>query len=300
MDSRVNRLDWSHIRTFVAVAETGSLTAAAKLLGQSQPTVGRHIKSAEMALGMELFTRGIGGLMLTEAGLSLLKPAQDMAAASAQLESLAVGRDTRLSGTVRITASVVVSHYLLPSIIAEIRAQEPGIEIELFPSDVTENLIFREADIAVRMYRPKQLDIIAKHICDQPMALYATPGLLEGSAFPQSLEDLASLPFVGFDRSDMIIRIMRDLGYRVDRHFFGVRCDDQATYWELVCAGCGVGAIQTAIGDKEPRVERLNFQPELPSLPVWLAAPEALRKNTRIKRVWDLLIERLNSTAATW
>ena len=289
MNTLINPLDWTYVRTFLVVADTGSLTAAATKLGQSQPTVGRHVKAAEAALGVELFTRGTSGLTLTEVGLSLVEPAREMAAASARLENLAAGGDARLRGTVRITASVVVSHHLLPPIIAEIRAEEPDIEIELVPSDTTENLIFREADIAVRMYRPTQLDIVAKHVADHPIALYASSGLLKKYGQPHHIDALRSLPFVGFDTSDMIIRAMRGVGFQVDRHFFGVRCDNQAAYWQLVCAGCGVGAMQTAIGDAEPRVEELDFQPELPALPIWLAAPEALRKSKRIKRVWDML-----------
>lgn len=293
MNTSLNTLDWTYIRTFVAVAETGSLTAAAQKTGLSQPTVGRHIRAAEAALGAELFTRGADGLTLTGTGLALLEPAREMAAASARLETLAAGRDTRLSGTVRIAASIVVSHYLLPPIVAAIRAREPEIEIELLPSDASENLIFREADIAIRMYRPEQLDLVTRHILDQPVALYAAPSLLAAHGAPQTEDALMALPFVGFDRSDLIIRTLRNLGHQVDRSFFGVRCDNQAAYWELVCAGCGIGAMQTVIGDRDPRVERLALQPGLPPLPIWLAAPEALRKSPRIRRVWDLLVEGL-------
>lgn len=294
-ENRINQLDWSYVRSFVAVAQTGSLTAAAKKTGQSQPTVGRHVKAAEAALGVELFTRGVGGLALTEIGRSLLEPAQEMAAASARLQTLAAGGDTRLSGTVRLTASAVVSHYVLPPIIAKLRVLEPAIEIELVPSDLSENLLFRDADIAVRMYRPTQLDIVTKHISDQPIALYAARTLLQQVGQPTDWQQVSSLPFVGYDQSDLIIQAMGSLGLDVDRHFFAVRCDEQATHWELVCAGCGVGAMQTVIADADARVARLAFQPALPSLPMWLAAPQAMRSNTRLQRVWDFLLEELAS-----
>jgi len=284
-------LDWTYVRAFLAVAETGSLSAAARALGQSQPTLGRHIKAAEAALGATLFVREPDGLRLTEIGGMLLGPAREMAAASARLETLAAGRDMRVSGTVRITASVVVSHYLLPRIIAELRDAEPDIEVELVPSDTTENLIFREADIAIRMFRPTQLDIVTRKIGDSPMALYATGDLLSRFGQPANFEELRRLPFVGFDRSDMILRQFRDWGLDVTKAFFGVRCDDQAAYWKLVCAGCGVGGMQTVIGDAEPGVHRLDFQPELPPLPLWLAAHEAMHKTPRVKRVWDFLVD---------
>jgi DNA-binding transcriptional LysR family regulator len=295
MASHRSSLDWSHVRAFLAVAETGSLSAAARALGQSQPTLGRHIKAAEAALGATLFVREPGGLRLTEIGSMLLGPAREMAAASARVETIAAGRDISLSGTVRITASVVVSHYLLPGIVAELRAAEPDIEVELVPSDTTENLIFREADIAIRMFRPTQLDIVSRKIADSPMALYASADLLSRYEQPATLADLRRLPFVGFDRSDTILRLARGWGLDVDRHFFGVRCDDQAAYWKLVCAGCGVGGMQTVIAESEPRVRRLDIQPDLPPLPVWLAAHEAMHKTPRVKRVWDVLADALSA-----
>src|SRR6056297_1970314 len=260
-------LDWTHVRAFLAVAETGSLSAAARALGQSQPTLGRHIKAAEAALGATLFVREAGGLRLTEIGSLLLGPAQEMAAASARLETLAAGRDMRVSGTVRITASVVVSHYLLPRIIADLRDEEPEIEIELVPSDTTENLIFREADIAIRMFRPTQMDVVTRKIGDTPMALYASEQLLSRFGQPEDFEDLRRLPVVG------------------------VRCDDQAAYWRLVCAGCGVGGMQSVIGDAEPMVRRLDVQPGLPALPLWLAAQDTMHKTPRVRRVWDFLVD---------
>ncbi len=286
-------MDWSHIRAFLAVAETGSLTQAARRLGQSQPTLGRHIKAAEKAIGVELFTRAPGGLELTEAGRMLVAPAQDMAAASARLMTIAAGRDMQLSGTVRITASVIVSSFILPPILAELRAAEPQIEIELAPSDTTENLIFREADIAIRMYRPTQLDVVTRKVTESPLSLYANKDLLRRVGQPASLKDLEAMPFVGFDRSDLILRHMRGLGFDIDRHFFGMRCDDQVAFWQLIVAGCGVGAMQQVIGDREPLVERLAVQPPLPPLPVWLAAHEALHRTPRVKRVWDHLVQAL-------
>lgn len=292
MDQSANTLDWTYIRAFLTVAETGSLSAAARALGQSQPTLGRHIKAAEASLGAALFIREAGGLRLTDVGASLLAPAREMAAASARLGMLAAGRDQQLSGTVRITASVVVSHAILPPILADLRLAEPDIALELVPSDTSENLLFREADIALRMFQPTQLDVVTRKIADQPIALYAAHEVLARFGQPRNLEDLKHMPFVGFDRDDQILRAMRGFGFDVSRDFFGVRCDDQAVFWQLVCAGCGVGAMQAVIGDAEPRVQRLNVQPDLPALPVWLAAHEALHKTPRVKRVWDFLAER--------
>ena len=293
MGCRLEKLDWAHVPAFLAVAETGSLSAAARRIGQSQPTIGRHIKAIERDLGATLFVREASGLKLSAAGRLLLEPAQHMAAAAARLTTLAAGQDARPSGTVRMTASVVVSHEILPPIIARLRLAEPDIDIELVPSDTSENLLFREADLAIRMFRPTQLDVVTCKIADQPIALYGAHDVIARHGQPRSMEDLKRFPFVGFDRSDLILRHMRALGFDISRTFFAVRCDDQAAFWKLVCAGCGIGAMQCVIGEAEPRVQRLTVQPELPPLPVWLAAHEALYQTPRVRRVWDFLAAEL-------
>jgi DNA-binding transcriptional LysR family regulator len=294
MDKNVNALDWTLLQSFSAVVETGSLSGAARKLGQSQPTIGRHVKQLELALGVDLFTRAPRGLVPTVAGLEIADMTRDMQSAATRLRLIADGKAGNLSGTVRITASVVTSHFILPRIVANMRQAMPEIQIDLVPSDTTENLIFREADIAVRMYRPTQLDVITKHICDQPMAVYAAKSYLDRIGRPETLEDAARLDFVGFDKSDLIIRLMTDFGLKATRDFFAVRCDQQAVHWELVRAGCGLGGAQTIIGDADPTMERiLEEQMQLPTLPIWLTAPQALHSNPRIRAVWDYLSEAL-------
>jgi len=210
MNERGAELDWTHLHSFAAVAREGSLSAAARKLNQSQPTIGRHVKALEQTLGVELFTRVARGLELTRAGQEILAHARGMEDAAARLRLAAEGRASDLRGTVRITASLVVSHYILPQIIADIRAAEPEIQIELVPSDTTENLIFREADIAVRMYRPTQLDVITRHIADHPIALYAAKSYLDRAGRPQEPAGILDLDFIGFDKNDLIIRVMRE------------------------------------------------------------------------------------------
>ncbi|MGY3670929.1 LysR family transcriptional regulator (plasmid) [Marinovum sp. KMM 9989] len=294
MDKSVNSLDWTLLQSFSAVVEAGSLSGAARTLGQSQPTIGRHVKQLELTLGVDLFTRAPRGLVPTVAGLEIADMTRDMQSAATRLRLIADGKAGTLSGTVRITASVVTSHFILPRIVAQMRQALPHIQIDLVPSDTTENLIFREADIAVRMYRPTHLDVITKHICDQPMAIYAAKSYLDRMGRPKTLEDAARLDFVGFDKSDLIIRAMTALGLNATRDFFAVRCDQQAVHWELVRAGCGLGGAQTCIGDADPTMERvLERRMQLQPLPIWLTAPQALHSNPRIRAVWDHLSEAL-------
>ncbi len=290
MDRRRPDLDWSLVQSFLAVAETGSLSAAARALGLSQPTLGRKVREIEASLGTELFQRHAKGLALTETGQVMLAPAQAMREAAGRLALVAAGEDRGLSGPVRITASVVVSHFLLPGLLARLRRAEPGIEIDLVASNSSENLLFREADIAVRMYRPGQLDVVTRHVADLKMGLYCSPTYLERVGRPTTLQDLLALDWVGFDRNEMIIRGMAEAGWNVNRAFFKLRTDDQAAYWQLVRAGGGVGIMQQAIGEPDACVERVMPNLPLPLLPVWLTAHEEVRRVPRVARVWDALV----------
>ena len=287
-------LDWSLINSFLAVAELGSLSAAARHLGISQPTLGRHIQQAEAALQTSLFTRQPRGLALTTTGEALLPAAQEMRAAALRLSLTAAAKSDHFAGTVRITASRIVSHHILPPILARLRQEEPLIQIDLVPTDTTENLLFREADIALRMYRPTQLDVIARHVTNLPMTLYAARDYLIRRGHPTTRDTLLAHDFVGMDRSDLIIRMMAGLGVPVGRDYFPVRCDDQLVYWNLVRGGCGIGGMQRLIGDADPSVEPLDIV-QLPSLPLWLAAAPALRNTPRLRRVWDFLATTLES-----
>ena len=285
----MENIDWTLYRSFLTVAETGSLSAAARALGLSQPTLGRHIAELESALQVSLLVRVLRGYEVTGAGAAMLPAARAMRDAAAQLALIAAGREQGLSGAVRLTASRVVSHFLLPPMLAQLRHQEPGIEIELVPSDSTENLSFREADIALRMYRPTQPEVVMRHLGDLAMGLYGAKSYLDRNGRPDTLEAFMAMDFIGFDKSDLALRMMASMGLHKRREDFPVRCDDQVVYWNLVRAGCGLGGAQCLIGDADPLVERIAAFIPLPALPVWLVAPEALRQNPRIRRVMEHL-----------
>ncbi|WP_322894039.1 MULTISPECIES: LysR family transcriptional regulator [unclassified Yoonia] len=282
-------LDWSLVQAFLAVAETGSLSGAARHLGTSQPTLGRQIKQIEAQLGAELFHRQPRGLALTDIGAALIQPATAMRDAVQRIALTTAGRQASLAGNVRITASVSTSALHLPAIIAQIRRLEPQIAIDLVPSDDSRNLLYREADIAVRMYRPTQIDLITQHLGDIKLAMFAAETYIAERGMPQSAADLMQHDFVGFDASPDIIDGFRAAGITVDRDFFKTRCDDNIAYWELVRAGCGIGFAQAGVGRADSLVRELNLGFPLPVLPVWLTAHEAMRQTPRIRRVWDLL-----------
>ncbi|MCF6272206.1 MAG: LysR family transcriptional regulator [Rhodobacteraceae bacterium] len=286
---KLQNLDWALLQAFTAVAGAGSLSAAARQLGHSQPTLGRQIRACEAALGSSLFTRQPRGLVLNEAGLALYPAAKEMQEAARRLSLIAAGQSQSLKGTVRITAPKAFSHYCLPPILIAIRRAEPDIQLELVPTDSTENLLFREADIAIRMYRPTQEGVIAQKLGEIKTALFAHESYLARRGTPRDFADITRHDMVGFDRKTLIIDAMKALGIIRQREDFPLRCDDQATYWELVKAGGGIGAIQFRLG--QAAAGMVQVLPDLPleNLPVWLVAAKALRQTPRIRRVYDLL-----------
>ncbi len=292
----MEQFDWSLVRCFLAVADKGSFSAAAKVLNISQPTIGRKIQQLENQLGVQLFQRETHGQSLTEQAGSLIANARLMKEAAARISMAADGQTESLSGVVRITASVIVSHYMLPSILAGIRRAEPEIELELSPSDSTENLLFREADIAVRMYRPTQLDVIARKVGKQSFGMFATKDYLNDRGRPETIEELLAHELIGFDRSEDLIAGMNAQGFPANRSSFGIRCDNQTVYRELIGAGCGIGVSALGIVDFDPNVERVLTWLEIPELPIWLTAHAALKSSPRIRRVYDLLADGLRQS----
>ena len=287
------QFDWTQLQTFLAVASAGSLSAAARALGGSQPTMGRHVAVLEAELGVRLFERTASGLELTPTGIELLEHAQPMAQAANRLALVAEGRATAIAGTIRITASDIVATYILPEILTALRVEEPEIEVELVASDRTENLLQREADIAVRMYRPTQSDVFARRLDDLEIGMFASHDYLAKHGTPQNIEDMADHDVVGYDRGEQIIDGFRAAGLQVDRRFFPFRTDNQIVAWAMVTAGYGIGFNQLKVGAREARVKRLLSHVDLGALPVWLVAHSELKTSRRVRRVFDFLAENL-------
>ncbi|EPX77503.1 LysR family transcriptional regulator [Litoreibacter arenae] len=290
---RINRLDWTLIQAFLAVSAEGSLSGAARALGVSQPTLGRQVKAMEEQLGIALFFRQPKGLSLTAEGEALLPHATAMANAASGLATVAAGHDNSLSGTVRITASEFTAMYSLPPVLAQLRMQHPDIHIELNPTDLSENLLFREADIAVRMYRPTQLEVITKKIGVMKLGFFAARSYLERRGRPSSINELMSHDLLGYDRSERFIRGAAKLGWQLSRDDFAFRCDAQNIHCEMIRAGAGIGIMACTLTDRFPEVESVLPDFPVPGLEIWLTTHEALRHTPRVAAVWKGLEEGL-------
>jgi DNA-binding transcriptional LysR family regulator len=292
-------LDWNLIRSFVAVAEAGSLSGAARQLAASQPTLGRHVAELERALGVTLFRRGRKGYELTEAGAALMERGRAVGEHAAAFSRLALGATERIAGTVRIAASEVVAAYVLPPITARLGIEEPGIEVEIVASNQVENLLRRDADLAVRMVRPAQSELIARKIADLPLTACAATSYLERKGRPERPEELLDgHDLVGLDRADDLIRGFAAAGIVLGRHAFRLRTDNQIVLWEAVRMGNGIGFAQTPLVAREPLVEAILPGLGIPVLPMWLAMHRDVRTSARIRRVADFLHDELKRYAS--
>ena len=284
---------WDELRTFIEVAHDGSLTGAARRLGLTQPTVGRHIDALEAALGVTLFTRSPRGLTATPAALALLPHADVMASAAATLVRTASAEAAPDRGTVRVTASEVMGCEVLPAILATFRAAHPGIAVELTLTNRTEDLARRDADIAVRMLRPTQRGLVARRIGSSPIALYAHRDYLARFGTPRVLADLSGHAFIGFDRDNRSFRAAGDFARRLKREDFAFRCDSDVAQLAALRAGVGIGGCQENIARRTP-----ELVPVLPNaiqfaLEVWLAMHKETRATRRVRLLFDHLAEGL-------
>ena len=293
MDWRSVRFDWNRARAFLVTAEEGSLSAAARALGMAQPTLGRQVAALEEELGVVLFERVGRGLTLTPGGLELLEDVRAMGDAAGRMSLTAGGQATSIEGAISITASEIYSAHLLPPVVGRLRREAPGIEVEIVASNLTVDLRRREADIAIRNFRPTEPDLVARRIRDDRARLYASEAYLDRIGWPRSPADLSRADFIGFDTTDRMLRGLNDLGLSLTRHNFPVLTGSHLVHWELVKAGIGIGVVPESLGDETAGVRQVL--PELAPLvfPIWLTSHRELRTSRRVRLVFDMLAEAL-------
>ena len=284
---------WNLYLTFIEIVRDGSLSAAARRLGLTQPTAGRHVDALEQSLGVTLFTRSQRGLLPTQAALELLPHANAMAAAEAALRRAASGEAADVRGTVRLTASQVMSAEILPSILAGFCALHPRIDIEVSVSNTVQDLARRDADIAIRTARPTQNAIVAKRVGSLRIGLFAHKTYLAVRGTPQRLEDLARHRLIGFDRDATSFRAVAGSGSKLGRKDFGFRTDDDAVQIAAIRLGLGIGGCQTSIAAKTPGLVAILPADVSFKLDVWLAMHEDLRTTRRVRLMFDHLAEAL-------
>ncbi|RFB80756.1 LysR family transcriptional regulator [Methylovirgula sp. 4M-Z18] len=293
-----SNLNWELYRTFLAVLTEGSLSGAARALGITQPTAGRHIETLEAAFGQPLFTRSQTGLLPTQAATALRGYAEAMRNTAAALERAASGRGEEMHGVVRISASEVVGVEVLPPVIAQLRRVHPRLVVELVTTNRIQDLLQREVDIAVRMTRPMQEILIARRIGAIEVGLHARDDYLAAHGTPDGLDDLASHTLIGFDETTPFLRAATKAFPAWRREAFSIRAGSDLAQLAMIRAGCGIGFCQTGLAQRDPRLVRVLGQACAFALDTWITMHEDLRGNPRCKAAFDALATGLSAYVA--
>lgn len=285
--------DWNHLRAFLVTVETGSLSAAARGLGLTQPTLGRQVAALEQELGILLFERVGRSLALTVAGRELFESARTMGEVAGRLPIIASGQSQSVEGLVRITASDIVAAHTLPAILKQMHEIAPGIAVEIVAANDVRDLIRREADIAIRHVRPEQPDLIARRCRGTTAHLYGATSYLDTHGRPRSGADLANASFIGYSEADGLVAELNARGVPVTRASFKWSTGSVVTAWEMIRQGLGLGVMFRDVAEGAPGVEAVL--PELApfEVPIWLAVHRELHTSRRIRLVFDLLAEAL-------
>lgn len=291
-------LDWMQCRTFLAIWREGSLSGAGRRLGLAHPTVRRHLEDLERALGAPLFARSSTGLVPTALAQDIEPLAAAMESAAAALARRASAEAGDPAGTVRLTASEIVGIEVLPPILAAIRARHPGIAFELVLTNRVEDILRRDADIAVRMTRPAQSDLVARKVGSAALGLYAHRDWIDRHGLPADFADLArSRSLIGADKDlPAQIEAFAARGLAVAPAMFAFRSDSDPAQLAAIRAGIGVGICQAGIAARDPAL--VHVLPDLAlSLDIWIAMLPAARTLARIRTVADALAEGLAAYA---
>jgi DNA-binding transcriptional LysR family regulator len=288
---------WELYRSFLAVVREQSLSGAARALGLTQPTVGRHVSALEQSLGVSLFTRSQAGLQATVGALSLVPYAESMASAAEALRRAASGEAGEDRGTVRVTASEMVGTEVLPQCFATFREGHPRIIIELVVSNRSDDLLRRDADIAVRMVRPTQDALLARKMGTVQLGMFAHPRYVKAHGVPKSLTELPAHPLIGFDRNPSFRRLDK-LGMPVSRELFAFRCDSDVAQYAALCAGFGLGVCQVALAKRDKLVPVLTGVVSF-ELDVWVVMHKDLKSSRRMRLMYDHLAAHLEAYIAS-
>lgn len=286
----MNNVDWDLIKTFLAVVKTGSLSAAARELGISQPTLSRDIQTLEKTTKLNLFRRNTQGLQLTETGQNLVDSASRMNEAADLFARQVSGMAAHVAGDVRISANEIVGVYLLPPAIVALREQHPAINVEIVISNKTSSLSKRETDIALRMFRPTQPDLVARRLPELELGFYAHRDYLKKHGTPTSFDEFRGHTIIGFDEGMDFIDGAAQMGYHFVRDNFPLRTDNLLMQVNLLRAGAGISGTHVRLADQWPELQRIFEWIPLPALEFWVVCHSDVQYSTRIRTVMDFLV----------
>jgi DNA-binding transcriptional LysR family regulator len=285
--------DWGLYHTFLAVVREGSFSAAARHMGSTQPTVGRQIETLEKRLRSKLFARSHRGLVPTPAARELIPYAEAMATAAAALHRVSSGQAGAETGTVRLTAGEHVGLEVLPPILFGFARDHPGIALELSLSNRNEDLVQRDADIAIRMARPTRSRLIARRIGAVKLGLFAHRRYVEIRGLPRSAEELAQHRQIGFDRDLHVLRTAGGAAAAMRQADFDIRTDNVAAQTALLRAGLGITVCHLNVARRDRDLVPVPIKQFIFEREMWLLTHPDLQRTRRIRLLFDHLADGL-------
>ncbi|WP_434052869.1 MAG: LysR family transcriptional regulator [Roseibium sp.] len=285
--------DWNQARAFLVTAEEGSLSAAARALGLTQPTLSRQVAALEETLGVTLFERVNKSLILTEAGVELAEHVRAMGDAASRVSLAASGQSQQIEGLVTISTTDVMAAYILPDILQDLRTKAPGIEIRVVSTNSLSDLRRREADIAIRHVAPDHPELYARKLRDAKGRIFAARSYLERFGRKLTKADAPKLDFLGYEDNEQLIGYLRALGLEVSQANIKISSPNLLVAWEYVRLGFGLGVGADEIAARCPEIAPAFEDVSPLSFPIWLVTHRELHTSLRIRTVFDHLAEGL-------
>jgi DNA-binding transcriptional LysR family regulator len=280
---------WDLVLTFLTVMREGSLSSAARTMRVSQPTIRRQIENLEAELRAPLFSRSPTGLMATDVATALLPQAEAAEAAINAFRRTAANPALGETGPVRVTCSDIFGVEIIPGLLAPLLKTYPGLVIELVTSNQTDDLVRREADVAVRLTSPKQLSLIAKKVRPIELGLFANSAFLKSFPPPKDVEELSSKArFIGDDRRDVIRKGFLAAEIAPPQNLI-FRSDNDLAQLAAIRQGIGIGICHVRLAKQGGLVRVL---PKVSArLDCWVVMHEDLKQMKRVRLVFDHLVK---------
>ncbi|WP_227444799.1 LysR family transcriptional regulator [Cognatishimia sp. F0-27] len=298
MDWRAVSFDWNRARAFLVTAEEGSLSAAARALGLAQPTLSRQVEALQRELGVVLFERFGRGLELTPAGVQLLEHVRAMGQGAMALSIAAHGQSEAIAGPVTISASDAYAGLWLPPILQALRQQEPALAIRVVAENSASDLMRREADIAIRNFRPKEADLVARRIAETSAGFYASDSFLDKHGRINTQSDWKDANLIAPGDADGFLSALQSVGLPVGPTSIAYECTSYLAMWEMMRQGLGVAVLDVRLGDREDGISRATVDPISLPFPIWLVAHRDILTNRRMRLVFDFLADALRQPPA--
>ncbi len=281
-------MEWDGFRYFLAVYRKKTLKAAARDLTVDQTTVGRRISALEAALGTELFEKRSDGYFLTVAGEQILPTIEATENSFLSVERIIAGKEKKIEGVVRIAMpGALANHWFIPRL-KNLMQKYPQIELEFLTGPEVVNLARREADLALRLVKPSQQDIVARKIGRIELGLYGHPSLWSGKKRPIQKEDLEKFPFVGLvpsATSDLELSLLEKLKPHLRPK---IRSTAWSSVFYAVQACLGIGVLPTFVAEREPELVLIDVV-EPVRMSLWLVAHPDIIHSARVRVVIDYL-----------